>query len=449
MTIIASTGDSAWYQVQLADGTIGWVADFLLCEEPTFDTLVSTSTPTELPTLTFTPTVTEAIEENEFVPFEFEFVCPESVIVGDIAIYPGFFGLTLDEYLQASGLADVFDGNFPPDVNVSNPEPGVYIILESQENFAFEARFAQVNTGEYTVALNVTFIIPPSTPCTFAYAFTLIEGEILDITAGFGPIEFIGSLVSNTPINPIPGLWRGGFSNTEVEGCGAAASFLLDVFSTSVDDTIIDYSGDFNAAVLREFLSSEEPLPPGATISSPSPNIYLVTFDEEGASGSYEVRVVSPTRLEFIFTITITDPSIPACQITLTGASENLDALSMTATPTPSADILLDGVYVPRVLDVQGCGDANAVRQGLNNLVIAWSFSSSDGGATLLVNNTVAGGVGLTNLLLMRTAPGIYDSTVAAGGSEVTLEVISPTQFIQTQRTQDNACNIIIEFTRQ
>ncbi len=332
LTLLGLSADGQWANVRLSNGTEGWIAIFLLCDIQLSIDPVITPTPTitlevteevmaestaELTEEPFIESTEESSVTLENIPFE----CPP-LTEAEFVVYTGFFGQTFEEFMQSSGLASIRDGNFPPEFNPENPEPGVYLVAESVDGFAFAAEFREVSPTEYMVAINFAFDFPPDLVCEFSVSVTIIDGELADIVPGD---EFANIALSPVParhINPIPGNWRGQNNEPTVLGCGGMGSMIASQIGGNINIAALPvYTGDWTIDYVIGLLESEEPLPPGYTATTPRPNVYAINSTVDGGSISYELRVITSRRIEWVLTISFTDPEIGSCQITSTGVA--------------------------------------------------------------------------------------------------------------------------------
>jgi hypothetical protein len=362
--------------------------------------------------------------------------CP-TLTTGDITLYTGFFGLTFEGFMQATGLADVANGNFPSGFTPENPEDGVYIIRDSVDGvYSFEAEFREVSATEYEVTMNWTITLQDGTTCTFNITFRIVDGVIQGLVPSADFADITLSAVPTTPINPLPGEWEGQNNQPVIEGCGGFGGFIAAQIGGNVSvGTIAPYTGDWGMDDVIALLESEEPLPAGYVANSPQPNIYNITVNDPEGEINYSFRVISQRRIEFTLSLFFNDPEIGDCRVTLDGFA-TLDGIEEEV---PSTSLPQDGAYTAEVLEFTGCGGAGFETQ-LESLTTNYTFAGNEDLSEVSLTNTTMGQA----ITATQEADGTYSGTQP--GTTLTFEFISDT--VWRQRLTASGCDAYVEFTR-
>ncbi len=312
LIVTDANDDESWYQVEIPGGQVGWIADFLLCFEergpitPTF-TPTSTITPTLTPTVTLTPDLN--LEPD--VPL----TCPEDGNFDSIFNTTAIFGTnTIVSYLRASVRQLEAEGATDSGLFSTFGEDG-YLFEVSTENLSllYEINFIDATTAD--VRIEMTYTLPDGSTCR-------IEGTVRITDLEPITVEITGRQPPNQLINPRPGTWTTYYGEIINNGCPA---FMIDAISSgfvgSQTSSVPPYEGDFNYFAL---VDTEDLPPSGFTRSNPTPNVYILSYSEQGSTLEIEFRVLSEVEVEAFFTFSINAEGI-SCSFTVQIRSEHED----------------------------------------------------------------------------------------------------------------------------
>ncbi|MGB7340686.1 MAG: SH3 domain-containing protein, partial [Phototrophicaceae bacterium] len=317
LLVIQANADESWFEVELPGGGTGWIAEFLLCFEER-GTITPTFTPSPTVTATLTPTVTLTPDA------ELEVDPPASCPADDddedginVVLNTNIFGgLNTVSYLRASIRQLQADGS---------PDSGLFTRVEGDEDrYIFEASGLGLS-----ILYDITFLDATTANINLEMTYTLPDGSVCELSASLTvtdlepiTVEVTGRTPPNQQINPRPGVWTTYYSTIVNEGC---PTFLIDAFATSLSgsqtSTFPPYEGEFDYFELVD----AEGIPPGSLVTSrPQPNVFVISFSEDGSTLEIEFRILSELEIEAFFMFSVNVEGI-SCSFTIPFRSEHED----------------------------------------------------------------------------------------------------------------------------
>lgn len=219
---------------------------------------------------------------------------------------------------------------FAPDEDEDVDEGQLIVnLLEGEATISVEEEMVTIPAGQFsTVALDDDLepTSAPTEPEAYdAEAFSALPLNVLD-----EEIE-IASMDDEEPgavgdVAPLSGSWL--YTTGELEfsdGCPPElVSYMPTVMPPVSETSIIDWTGGFTAEnYIRQIEVGGEPLPAGASVSSPEPGVIQMEYAEEGASIIIEARLITERMIETTMAMTITEGM--NCTIIIPGVVEFQD----------------------------------------------------------------------------------------------------------------------------
>jgi uncharacterized protein YraI len=298
--------DSSWLRLQLADGGTAWV----------FASLVSTDGDVTTLNVVDSGDTGGGSPMNPMQAFYFrsgigDSQCTEAPDSGMMIQTPEGaekISLTVNEVKLELGSTAFLEAETGNEMLVNVIEGSGSVEAEGVTQIIPAGTFVSVPMDE-----NLAPSGPPSAPQPYdETALAALPVNNLERSITINPPLTQEEIDNLTNMQPIPGQWlyQSG-TITASAGCPAGFASYFPQTNNVVD---IDPNQDFTEA----FLATEQGAPPGMTFTSPEPGVWVMDFSEDGGSVHYVIRLISPTRMEGLFTLTVEGGCVITIPYTIT-----------------------------------------------------------------------------------------------------------------------------------